>query len=215
LEINTLKKKYKTEQEAFWAGQFGKDYISRNNSDELLASNLDFFSKSLKATHEISSVIEFGANVGMNLKAMELLFPDIEINAVEINQTAVNQFQRSFPNATVHHQSILDFDVVGTSDLVLIKGVLIHINPAELNYVYEKLHASSHRYILLAEYYNPSPVSLSYRGNSDRLYKRDFAGEMLDKYDGLRLVDYGFAYHRDPKFPQDDISWFLLEKSKS
>jgi spore coat polysaccharide biosynthesis protein SpsF len=25
-------------------------------------------------------------------------------------------------------------------------------------------------------------------------------------------VDYGFAYRRDPNFPQDDITWFLLEK---
>jgi spore coat polysaccharide biosynthesis protein SpsF len=28
------------------------------------------------------------------------------------------------------------------------------------------------------------------------------------------LVDYGFAYHRDPNFPQDDITWFLLEKRR-
>ena len=28
----------------------------------------------------------------------------------------------------------------------------------------------------------------------------------------IQLVDYGFAYHRDKSFPQDDISWFLLEK---
>ena len=31
---------YKTEQEAFWAGTFGNEYIERNKSDELLASNL-------------------------------------------------------------------------------------------------------------------------------------------------------------------------------
>ena len=27
-----------------------------------------------------------------------------------------------------------------------------------------------------------------------------------------RLVDYGFAYRHDPNFPQDDITWFLMEK---
>jgi spore coat polysaccharide biosynthesis protein SpsF len=43
------------------------------------------------------------------------------------------------------------------------------------------------------------------------LFKRDFAGEMLDKYADLKLCDYGFVYHRE-KFSQDDISWFLLEK---
>jgi hypothetical protein len=28
----------------------------------------------------------------------------------------------------------------------------------------------------------------------------------------MHLCDYGFVYHRDPLFPQDDITWFLMEK---
>lgn len=39
---------FKTEQEVFWAGEFGTEYIDRNKSEYLLASNLTFFSKSLK-----------------------------------------------------------------------------------------------------------------------------------------------------------------------
>jgi spore coat polysaccharide biosynthesis protein SpsF len=53
---------------------------------------------------------------------------------------------------------------------------------------------------------------VEYRGYKARLFKRDFAGEMLDKYRDLSLLDYGFVYHRDPNFPQDDVNWFLLEK---
>ena len=68
------------------------------------------------------------------------------------------------------------------------------------------------KYILLAEYYNPSPVSLEYRGEKDKLFKRDFAGEIMNKYEDLVLIDFGFAYRRDKKSPQDDISWFLLAK---
>ena len=34
--------------------------------------------------------------------------------------------------------------------------------------------------VLMAEYYNPVPVSVSYRGNEERLFKRDFAGELAD-----------------------------------
>jgi spore coat polysaccharide biosynthesis protein SpsF len=94
----------------------------------------------------------------------------------------------------------------------LIKGVLIHINPEMLNTVYEKLYQASKRFILVCEYYNPSPVAIPYRGQTDRLFKRDFAGEMLEKYPDLCLVDYGFSYRRDPAFPQDDITWFLMEK---
>ena len=41
---------------------------------------------------------------------------------------------------------------------------------------------------------------------------RDFAGEIMDRHPQLQLVDYGFAYRRDPNFPQDDITWFLMEK---
>jgi len=74
------------------------------------------------------------------------------------------------------------------------------------------LYALSQRYILIAEYYNPVPVEVSYRGNSGKLFKRDFAGEMLDRYADLQLLDYGFGYHRDSQFPVDDITWFLLEK---
>jgi hypothetical protein len=32
---------FKTEQEAFWAGEFGTEYIKRNQGDALLASNLE------------------------------------------------------------------------------------------------------------------------------------------------------------------------------
>lgn len=55
------------------------------------------------------------------------------------------------------------------------------------------------------------PVTISYRGHADHLFKRDLAGELLEKYH-VNLVDYGFAYRRVPAFPQDDITWFLLEK---
>ena len=68
-------------------------------------------------------------------------------------------------------------------------------------------------YPFLAKYYSPTPVSISYRGHKDRLFKRDFAGELLDKYSDLKLVDYGFLYHRDYYFQKDDLTWFLLEKN--
>ena len=64
----------------------------------------------------------------------------------------------------------------------------------------------------MAEYYDPKPVALTYRGHENKMFKRDFAGDLLERYENLKLIDYGFCYHRDMNFPQDDISWFLLEK---
>ncbi len=203
---------FKTEQEAFWAGAFGTEYIQRNQGDALLASNLDFFAKALRATRHVRSCIEFGANIGMNLKALKLLHPTQEQHGIEINAEAARELSKVIPAAHVHQTSILDFDPAQTWNLVLIKGVLIHMNPDVLNQVYDKLVASTDRYLMVAEYYNPAPVAIPYRGHTDRLFKRDFAGEIMERHPGMQLVDYGFAYRRDPNFPQDDITWFLMEK---
>jgi pseudaminic acid biosynthesis-associated methylase len=203
---------YKTEQEAFWAGEFGTEYMQRNRGELLLASNLNFFSRSLRAARGVKTCIEFGANVGMNLKALKLLYPAQEQFGIEINAEAARELGQVIPPTHVFTTSILDFDTQQTWDLALIKGVLIHINPDALPQVYDKLVAAAARYLLVAEYYNPSPVAVSYRGHTDRLFKRDFAGEILERHPELKLIDYGFAYRRDPNFPQDDITWFLMER---
>lgn len=203
---------FKTEQEVFWSGDFGTDYISRNDSKELLASNLNFFSEALRSADRIHSCIEFGANIGMNLRALKLLFPDIQQYGIEINPTAAQGLEKILGSKNVFTGSIFDYEVSQIFDLALIKGVLIHINPKMLENVYRKLYQSSHRYILICEYYNPSPVTIPYRGHNDRLFKRDFCGDMLDFFPDLKLIDYGFTYRRDPVFPQDDITWFLMKK---
>jgi len=201
---------YKTEQEKFWAGEFGDEYIARNQGASILAGNLHLFSKVLARTQGVKSVLEFGANIGNNLMALRLLLPGAELSGIEIHQTAFDMLTKN--QFKGYHESLLTFQPDYTRDMVLIKGVLIHINPDELPNVYEKLYQSSHRYILVAEYYNPTPVAIPYRGHDDRLFKRDFAGEMLERFNGLQLVDYGFSYRKDVNFPQDDITWFLLEK---
>ena len=205
---------FKTEQEEFWAGEFGIEYISRNDNKELLASNVNFFCKALKCVGKPESLIEFGPNIGMNLQAIKVLFPSIDLFGVEINETAAKSLEDILGAENVANESIFDFSARKKYEVSLIKGVLIHINPDMLDTVYQKLYDSSSNFILVCEYYNPSPVTINYRGHTDRLFKRDFAGEMLEKFGDLKLVDYGFAYRRDPAFAQDDITWFLLQKNK-
>lgn len=203
---------FKTDQEKFWAENFGTEYIERNQGDQLLASNLNFFSKAFAKAGKINSCLEFGANIGMNLKALKLLYPNIELRGIEINKQASEQLANLIGSGNVYNSSIFDFDVEIKSDITLIKGVLIHINPDMLKLVYQKLYEASSKYILIAEYYNPSPVTIKYRGHEDRLFKRDFAGEFIEKYPDTNLIDYGFSYRNDPVFPQDDITWFLIQK---
>jgi pseudaminic acid biosynthesis-associated methylase len=206
-----MRSNYKTPQEEFWAGDFGNDYTNRNTYAQWIASNTALFSKILARTSGIESILELGANRGLNLLALKQLLPDASLAGVEINHKAATELER-LGFVTVHHSSILNFSPAAPSSMVLIKGVLIHLNPEVLDQVYELIVKASARYICVAEYYNPTPVAISYRGHTDRLFKRDFAGEIMAKHPLVRLVDYGFSYHGDPNFPQDDLTWFLLEK---
>lgn len=201
---------FTTEQEAFWAGEFGDDYVNRNRYD--IAATLAMFSRILSKAYSVESIFELGCNIGQNLRALKFLKPGATISGIEINKTAHKFAVTDFPE--VINGSILDLDPVdaGKVDLVYTKGVLIHLNPEALPAVYDKMAAIGQRYVMMSEYYNPTPTAISYRGHEQRLFKRDFAGEFLDRHPEFRLADYGFVYHRDPVFPRDDATWFLMER---
>ena len=202
--------KYNSAQEEFWAGEFGNAYISRNQGDALLASNVAFFAEIFSSIPKLpETFLELGANIGMNISAIKNLAPQAAFTGVEINSKACQLLAET--GCEVLTSSILEAEISSQYDFVFSKGVLIHLSPDQLDATYERMYRWSRQYILIAEYYNPVPVGVTYRGNSDRLFKRDFAGEFLDKYPTVILRDYGFAYHRE-KFPQDDINWFLCEK---
>lgn len=199
------------EQEKFWKGKFGDLYIERNKDEKILTSNIKFFSVALKSCENFDSVLEFGPNIGLNLMALNHLFPNLKLNGVEINKKAYeilksNNFINAFNN------SIEDFVIQNTYDLTFTKGVLIHINPEQLSIVYEKLYLASNKYILITEYYSDHPEEITYRGNRNKLFKRDFAGEFLKKFSDVQLKDYGFIYKGDENFFSDSVNWFLLEK---
>ncbi len=203
---------YKTPQENFWAGEFGDEYISRNKNPESIAARISLFSKILNHTKNIESVLELGANIGLNLHALHHLRPNAVMQGVEVNEKAFDELQSS-DWIEAHQGSLLTSDLNLKADLTFTSGVLIHINPDSLPQAYDALYTASNKYICVIEYFNPSPVTINYRGEEDRLFKRDFAGEMLDKYSDLSLLDYGFIYKRDNNVPLDNMNWFLLEKS--
>ncbi len=201
---------FNSPQEEFWATEFGDSYISRNQSSNLLASNTALFASVFAAIDSIpETFLELGANIGMNIKAIQTLSPAAQFTGIEINKQACKILAET--GCTVVESSIMDAQFKTKFDFVFSKGVLIHLAPDQLQSTYRKMYEWSDQYILIAEYYNPVPVALSYRGNEDKLFKRDFAGEFLDLFADVKLRDYGFAYRRG-KFPQDDINWFLLEK---
>ena len=203
---------FSTPQEEFWTGEFGREYMARNAGEDVINSNLLLFGTIMKNAPGVRSVLELGCNIGLNLEALKRIDSRFALTGYEINAAAADVARRK-NIAEIHQGTIVEkLDAGQTFDLTFSKTVLIHINPDLLPQVYDNLYRLSNRYIMVCEYYNPTPVVVNYRGHTDRLFKRDFAGEMIDKY-GLRLVNYGFAYHRDNYLRyQDDVTWFLLEK---
>lgn len=211
-----ISRNYNTEQENFWAGEFGNQYISRNSGQEYLPHQVFLFSKILHRTVDIHNILEIGANIGLNGIALKTLLPHCHYTAIEINEQALQQLKNINP-AKIYEGSVLDFTIeqIGQYDITFTSGVLIHIAPEKLPEVYDRLYHCSKRYILISEYYNPIPMEVNYRGHAGRLFKRDFAGEILDRYPDCKLIDYGFQYHKDPVFPADDLTWFLIQKENS
>ena len=202
----------RSDQEQFWAGDFGDEYIGRNDDRAIVAGNVQLFSQALRGI-AVRSVLEVGANIGMNLAALKVLYPALDVSAIEINPTAASELASRFPGSRVDSCSITESVIDTQFDLVLSKGVLIHLNPDLLPEVHKRIGEWASRYVIFAEYYNPSPVAIPYRGHDNRLFKRDFAGEFLALHPEFSLRDYGFVYRGDPAHPLDDITWFLMERT--
>ena len=207
------KQKIDTAQEIFWSGDFGDKYVERHREKINVANRIAYFSRILSSMGEIRSVLEIGANIGSNLKAIHALFPEVKKAAIEINRTAADHLEKSGVVDDVYNESVLDCRIDYRFDLVFTSGFLIHVSPDDIHDVYKFIFDHSSKYIVLDEFYNPEVVKVLYRGHEDQLFKRDFPGEMLDAFPGLELLDYKFTYHRDRVLAMNDHTWFLLRKT--
>jgi pseudaminic acid biosynthesis-associated methylase len=207
----STKDNYGTQQEQLWASEHTEAYIERSSGPLLLAAKTALYAQILSHVRDVKSVIEFGPNIGMNLQAIRTLLPNVQQTAVEISPAAA-EILRKKQDIEVFNESLLNFKPSRTWDLAFTMGVLIHVNPDRLRDAYDLLYHASSRYVLMIEYYNPSPMMIMHRGLPDQMFKRDFAREMLAAHSDLNLLEYGFIYHRDPVFPLDDVTWFLFEK---
>lgn len=201
----------------FWRGEFGDSYSERCSGEALIKNNEALFRKALLPMFYTTPmrIIEFGANIGLNIHALRRIAPfaTCEFSAVEPNEKAADEL-RKIDGVNVYQTAMQDSDEPWGKgyDLAISKGVLIHVDPKDLPDAYSALRRASRRYILLCEYFCPTPREIIYRGESGRLWARDFCGEMMDAFPDLRRVAYGFVDRRD-QHPQDSVNWYLLERS--
>lgn len=198
----------------FWKGSFGNEYQQRQKENAIgsVTANERYF-ESIFMDEIPNSILEYGAGTGQNLEAIHNLWPWIDLSAVEINTEAAKEIS-SKEIAHVYNVSVLSLhEHIPMAEMVLTKGFLIHIPPEKLEEVYRVLYNSSISRILLCEYYHPVPAEVEYRGHQGKLWKRDFAGEMMELFPDLNLIKYGFVYRGDEWYAQDDLTYFLLEKT--
>ena len=202
---------FKTEQENFWADEFGDSYSDRNKGEKLIESRCSLYLRALQRAKNAKSIVEFGCNRGLNLIALNRINEEFDLCGYEINKSAADKASDLGIGAIYCQTLVQKLNISDKYDICLTKGFLIHVNPDDLNIVYDNMYSITNKYILLAEYYNQTPISIEYRGHKDKLFKRDFDGDLIDRFD-MKLIDYGFVYHRDPHYPLDDNTWFLLQK---
>jgi spore coat polysaccharide biosynthesis protein SpsF len=204
-----------TPQVDFWRGGFGNSYTDRNvASPEQLQSRralwADILSHTLPAPPR--SILEVGANLGINLRALRAL-TSARFLAVEPNDKARGQLVDDGVVAAgdVRGGFASKIDLPdGAADLVFTSGVLIHIHPDQLEASIREIHRCASRWIAAIEYFSDKPEMIPYRGHDDRLFKRDFGGFWLDTFPGLLVTGYGFAWKRVTGL--DNLTWWLFEK---
>jgi spore coat polysaccharide biosynthesis protein SpsF len=203
-----------TPQARFWRGRFGDIYTARNEAMGSARARVPLWAQILDrlAGAPPRSILEVGANIGNNLRALRAL-SEAELYAVEPNARARRRLvaDRVLPAAHVRDgvASAIDFPD-GVADLAFTSGVLIHIHPRDLLASCREIHRVARRYVACVEYYAMKPEALEYRGHAERLFKRDFGGYWLDHFRDLRLLGYGFCWDRVTRL--DNVTWWLFEK---
>jgi len=205
-----------TEQTAFWRGEFGDSYVGRNEltAQTMRASRAKWarILQSVPASHP-RSILEVGANVGINLAALSELTA-AELHGVEPNSSARAVLtKRSFMMPGHIHDALGDKLPYGDGeiDMVFTSGVLIHVAPERLEATCREMHRVAKRYVACVEYFADQPTEMVYRGHQGKLFKRDFGGYWWELFPALSLVDYGFFWRRATGL--DNLTWWLFEKN--
>lgn len=200
-----------------WAGEFGNQYTKRNEID--YKKHLPIWRETLKEfgpTYPQLSVLEVGCNRGHNLRALsflgvgygKFLYPI----GIDINKSALDIARKTY--CTVQHGDALAIPFeTNTFDLVFTMGVLIHIAPENLATAIREIYRVSGRFILAIEYPADEEIVVSYHGNNDMLWKRDFQSEFTTTCPSLQLIKH-WSWGTEEKPFYDRLDGWLFEKGK-
>ena len=210
-----MQSKFNISQSQVWSGTLGNNYILRNPAtDQNIEIRIPFWNKLLNdKCGNVKNILEVGANIGINLRAIEKVDDSIDLFCVEPNEEAISILARdkvlkeenilkSTANKIDHKDSFFD--------LVFTCGVLIHIENENLIKSLKEIFRVSKKYILCLEYFSDKEEIIDYNQGNALLVKRDYGSIYLDNFPELKVVDYGFLWKRTELI--DNVTWWLFEK---
>ena len=213
--INPMKgPKMLTPQEDFWKNSITESYAEDNSSFDQRLGVLAWM-RILKSINlkDIRSYLDCGSNIGRNIDFLKKVLPHASANIVELAPLPFSNCLDRFDIEDSFLGPLIDAYFSRTFDLVFSTMVLIHVNPDDLLSSMTRMYELSSRYILIGEYFNRTPVMINYRGEDDRLFKRDFGKLFVENFN-CKVLDYGFLWgHEFDTAGFGDVTYWLFEKN--
>ncbi|MGF1864668.1 class I SAM-dependent methyltransferase [Enterovibrio norvegicus] len=156
---DNVNKQFDTAQDKVWSTHHGFRYVTHHLGEDWKLTRIPYWEVILDNVPECHSILEFGCNIGSNLKAINLINPNYDLSGIEINPFAVDQV-RKLPFVKAEEGSIVNHDMGDKYDFVFSRGVLIHINREDLPVVFDNMVKHSRKYIMLFENYNDEDEAL-------------------------------------------------------
>lgn len=213
--------KNQTDQTQQWLSEFGKEYTDRNphtievmdglykkqfglTRTELNGMFLNNLDRSIK-------ILEVGSNVGSQLQGLQTIGFE-NLYGIELQSYAVEVSKQNTKNINLIQGSAFDIPFKDSYfDLVFTSGVLIHINPDDLNIAMREIYRCTSEYIWGFEYYADQHLEIPYRGSSNLMWKANFAKLYLDEFQNLELVKEKRIKYLD----NDNVDSMFLIRKKS
>lgn len=209
-------------QEKTWLSEFGKDYTDRNifSPDELDEFYVKTYGVSRSEMNRRfidglgifdKKILEVGCNVGNQLRVLQKSGYK-NLYGIELQWYAIEKAKELTKKINIIQSSGEEIPFKDEYfDMVFTSGVLIHIDPKNIDTVMKEIYRCTKEYIWGFEYYDDEYTEVVYRGNKNLLWKTNFARLYMEKFPDLELV-------KEEKFKYLDNnnidSMFLLKKNK-
>jgi len=208
------------DQMKMWSADFGKSYTDRNpkniaEMDELYIKNFGITRTQLNIEflnhlNRDIKILEVGSNVGAQLTGLQQLGFS-KLYGIELQPYAVELSKKNTTNINLICGSAFDIPFKNNYfDLVFTSGVLIHLSPITIEKALEEIYRCSNKLIWGYEYFSEKFQEISYRGNSELMWKNNFSKLYHDKFSDLVVTKEKKIKYLDSNSVD---AMFMLEKT--